>query len=85
MTVGGERVQPGTVEAGTGFFEERFTRREIEPAMGQIVVAKKDKGVTFEGPKSAERKAAVDRKSTNFRKSLGRRVSFAQTAHIRWG
>ncbi len=46
--------------------------------------AKKEKGVTFDGPKSAERKAAADRKSKNFRKSLGRRVSFAQTAHIRW-
>ena len=49
VTVGGERVQPGTVEAGTGFFEERFTRREIEPKMGQIVVAKKDKGLAFGG------------------------------------
>ena len=49
VTVGGERTQPATVEAGTGFFEERFTRREIEPAMGQIVVAKKDKGVAFGG------------------------------------
>ena len=49
VTVGGERVQPGTVEAGTGFFEERFTRREILPTMGQIVVAKKDKGVAFGG------------------------------------
>ena len=49
VTVGGEQVQPGKGEAGTGFFEERFTRREIEPAMGQIIVAKKDKGVAFGG------------------------------------
>ena len=49
VTVGGELVQPGKVEAGTGFFEERFTRREIEPKMGQIIVAKKDKGVAFGG------------------------------------
>jgi hypothetical protein len=56
VTVGGERMQPGTAfgarpspEAGTGFFEERFTRREIEPAMGQIVLAKQDKGVAFGG------------------------------------
>ena len=49
VTVGGERTQPATVEAGTGFFEERFTRREILPAMGEIVVAKKDKGVAFGG------------------------------------
>jgi hypothetical protein len=49
VTVGGERVQPGKVEAGTGFFEERFTRREIEPAMGHIVVTKNDKGLAFGG------------------------------------
>ena len=56
VTVGGERVQPGKAfgagpgpEAGTGFFEERFTRREIEPAMGEIVVAKQDKGLAFGG------------------------------------
>jgi hypothetical protein len=49
VTVGGEPVQPGKVEAGTGFFEERFTRREILPTMGEIVVAKKDKGVAFGG------------------------------------
>ncbi len=56
VTVGGERVQPGKAlgagpgpEAGTGFFEERFTRREILPTMGEIVVAKQDKGVAFGG------------------------------------
>ena len=49
VTVGGEKISPEQVEAGTGFFEERFTRREIEPAMGQIVVAKKDKGLAFGG------------------------------------
>jgi hypothetical protein len=49
VTVGGEQVQPRKGEAGTGFFEERFTRREIEPAMGQIVVAKQDKGLAFGG------------------------------------
>jgi hypothetical protein len=49
VTVGGDRVQPAKVEAGTGFFEERFTRREIQPAMGDIVVAKQDKGVAFGG------------------------------------
>ena len=49
VSVGGERLQPGAVEAGTGFFEERFTRREIRPAMGEIVVTKKDKGLAFGG------------------------------------
>jgi hypothetical protein len=49
VTVGGERVQPAAVEAGTGFFEERFTRREITPAMGEVVVTKQDKGLAFGG------------------------------------
>jgi hypothetical protein len=49
VTVGGERVQPAAVEAGTGFFEERFTRREILPTMGEIVVTKQDKGLAFGG------------------------------------
>ncbi len=49
VTVGGDRVQPNAVEAGTGFFEERFTRREIVPAMGEIVVTKQDKGLAFGG------------------------------------
>jgi hypothetical protein len=49
VTVGGERVQPEKVEAGTGFFEERFTRREIKPAMGAITVTKPDKGLAFGG------------------------------------
>jgi hypothetical protein len=49
VDVGGERVEPAKVEAGTGFFEERFTRREITPAMANITVTKKDKGVAFGG------------------------------------
>jgi hypothetical protein len=49
VDVGGARVEPAKIEAGTGFFEERFTRREITPAMGEIVVAKRDKGVAFGG------------------------------------
>jgi hypothetical protein len=49
VEVGGERVEPAKVEAGTGFFEERFTRREIKPEMAAITVTKKDKGVAFGG------------------------------------
>jgi hypothetical protein len=49
VDVGGERVEPAKVEAGTGFFEERFTRREIKPEMGAITVTKKDKGLAFGG------------------------------------
>jgi hypothetical protein len=49
VDVGGERVEPAKVEAGTGFFEERFTRREIKPEMAAITVTKRDKGVAFGG------------------------------------
>ena len=49
VTVGGEKIEPAEVEAGTGFFEERFTRREIAPAMAAITVTKPDKGLAFGG------------------------------------
>jgi uncharacterized protein YfaS (alpha-2-macroglobulin family) len=49
VDVGGERIEPAKVEAGTGFFEERFTRREITPAMATITVTKPDQGLAFGG------------------------------------
>jgi hypothetical protein len=49
VDVGGERIEPAKVEADTGFFEERFTRREITPAMATITVTKPDKGLAFGG------------------------------------
>ncbi len=49
VDVGGERIEPAKVEAGTGFFEERFTRREIKPEMATITVTKPDKGLAFGG------------------------------------
>ena len=47
VALGGEWIQPEHVEAGTGFYEERFIRREIEPAMGHITVKKVDEGVSW--------------------------------------
>ena len=49
VTIGGEVVQPETVEAGTGFFEQRLVRREITPAMGEIVMKKPDAGLAWGG------------------------------------
>ena len=49
VTVGGEAVKPANVEAGTGFFEERFVRREILPAMGEVVMKKPDAGLAWGG------------------------------------
>ena len=47
VALAGEWIQPEYVEPGTGFYEERFVRKEIEPAMGQITVKKVDQGVSW--------------------------------------
>jgi len=47
VSLGGERIQPDAVEAGTGFYEQKFGRGEIKPAMGHITVTKPDAGVSW--------------------------------------
>jgi len=47
VALGGRWIEPEQVEAGTGFYEERFVRHEIQPAMGQITVKKSDEGVSW--------------------------------------
>lgn len=47
VALAGQWIEPDQVEAGTGFYEERFVRGEIEPAMGQITVKKVDEGVSW--------------------------------------
>jgi len=47
VALGGVWIEPDQVEAGTGFYEERFVRGEIDPAMGQITVRKVDEGVSW--------------------------------------
>jgi len=47
VALGGETIKPEKVEAGTGFYEQRFVRNEIKPAMGQITVKKVDDGVSW--------------------------------------
>jgi hypothetical protein len=49
ITTGGERIEPAKAEAGTGFFEERFVRREIRPAQGTVTLTKKDPGLAWGG------------------------------------
>ncbi|MFM7107535.1 MAG: alpha-2-macroglobulin family protein [Planctomycetaceae bacterium] len=49
VTVGGETIESGTVEAGTGFFETRFVRREIEPGMAAVTMKKPDAGLAWGG------------------------------------
>ncbi len=49
VALGGEWIEPEQIEAGTGFYEERFVRGEIEPEMGHITVKKVDQGVSWGG------------------------------------
>ncbi len=47
VALGGETIKPENVEAGTGFYEQKFLRGEIKPAMGRITVTKTDEGVSW--------------------------------------
>lgn len=47
VALGGQTIEPRQVEAGTGYYEERFLRDEIQPSMGQVTVTKKDPGVAW--------------------------------------
>ena len=45
----GGREDGGGAEAGTGFFETRFVRREIRPGMATITLTKPEKGLAWGG------------------------------------
>ena len=47
LTLGGEVIKPERVEAGTGFYEQKFVRGEIKPEQGHITLKKVDKGVAW--------------------------------------
>ena len=47
VSLAGQEIKPEKVEAGTGFYEEKFTRGEIKPDMGNITVKKVDNGVAW--------------------------------------
>ena len=47
VTLGGEVIKPEKVEAGTGFYEQRFVRGEIKPEQGHITLKKVGKGVAW--------------------------------------
>ena len=47
VSLGGETIKPENVEAGTGFYEQKFVRGEIKPDMGAITVKKTDEGVSW--------------------------------------
>jgi hypothetical protein len=47
VSLGGESVRPGKVEAGTGYYEKRYSRSEVKPALGEITMKKVDEGVAW--------------------------------------
>jgi uncharacterized protein YfaS (alpha-2-macroglobulin family) len=47
VTVGNQTIKPEKVEAGTGFYEQKFVRGEVQPSMATIQVKKTDKGVSW--------------------------------------
>jgi len=47
VTLGAMPIKPENVEAGTGFYEQKFVRTEIKPDFGRITVKKTDPGVSW--------------------------------------
>ncbi len=47
VKLGGLEIKPEKIEAGTGFYEQKFVRGEIKPAMGQIEMVKSDDGIAW--------------------------------------
>jgi hypothetical protein len=47
VKLGDTDIKPQAVEAGTGFFEQKFLRAEITPAMSHITLTKTDPGVAW--------------------------------------
>lgn len=47
VSLGDQKIQPKNVEAGTGFYEEKFFRGEITPELGKVSVTKVDEGVAW--------------------------------------
>ena len=47
VQLAGATIKPEKVEAGTGFYEQRFLRSEIKPEFGKIKVTKSDEGVSW--------------------------------------
>ena len=47
VNLGDVTVQPQKTEAGTGFYEQRFTGDAVKPEQGKISVTKKDAGVAW--------------------------------------
>ena len=47
ISLGGKKVEPRNVKAGTGFYQQKFGRGEINSALGQVQMTKHDAGVAW--------------------------------------
>ncbi|MBU6173699.1 MAG: alpha-2-macroglobulin family protein [Planctomycetes bacterium] len=47
VQLAGKRLEPAKVEAGTGFYEQKFLRTEVNPEFGKIRLTKTDPGVSW--------------------------------------
>jgi len=47
VTLGDSVIRPVTTEAGTGFYERRFSAAQIRPEMGRVKLVKTDRGVAW--------------------------------------
>jgi hypothetical protein len=47
VSLGGSKIEPKNVEAGTGFYEQRFAGAEVTAGMSEIKVKKVDEGVAW--------------------------------------
>jgi uncharacterized protein YfaS (alpha-2-macroglobulin family) len=47
VKLGNNPIKPENVEAGTGFYEQKFVRGEVKPEMGRITLTKTDAGVSW--------------------------------------
>jgi uncharacterized protein YfaS (alpha-2-macroglobulin family) len=47
VSLGGQAIKPEKVEAGTGFYEQKFLRTEVNPSLATITVKKTDPGVSW--------------------------------------
>jgi hypothetical protein len=47
VSLGNRTIKPEKVEAGTGFYEQKFVRGEVQPSMATIQVKKTDPGVSW--------------------------------------
>ncbi|MGQ9589017.1 MAG: alpha-2-macroglobulin family protein [Planctomycetota bacterium] len=49
VALGGEAIRPERAEAGTGFYERRFSGAEVRPEMGSVALEKSDAGIAWGG------------------------------------